>query len=148
MRLHDLVNQGQAEAGAALKIGLEGFEDFFDLLRAHAEAGIGESHLPIVSDGFNGDGECAAIRGAFHGANRVLTKIPEHLFKLVAVRHGQSLVRRKTTLDPDSSLLRRHAVFHQRQGVVDQLNEIDLVEVILLGARVSQEVGNDAVQTL
>src|ERR1700680_257210 len=36
VRLHNLVNNRQPQAGAALEVRLEGLKDFLDLLRAHA----------------------------------------------------------------------------------------------------------------
>ena len=42
VRLHDLVNDGQAQPCAALEVRLERLEDFFDLLRRHARSGVGE----------------------------------------------------------------------------------------------------------
>src|SRR5260221_2950696 len=47
VRLDNLVHDGQAEAGSAFEVRLEGFEDFFRLLRVDAGAGIGKSHLPV-----------------------------------------------------------------------------------------------------
>src|ERR1700684_2608633 len=79
VRLHNLVDNRQPQAGTALEIGLEGLKDFLDLLRAHARSGVGESNLPIFSQGFDRDGEHASALGAFHSANRVLTEIPKYL---------------------------------------------------------------------
>src|SRR5690242_14398892 len=39
MRLHDLINDGQPKPGAALKVRLEGLENFLDLLRGHSGSG-------------------------------------------------------------------------------------------------------------
>src|SRR5258708_325866 len=47
MRLDDLVHDGQAEAGSAFKVRLEGFEDLFRLLRVDARTGVGKTHLPV-----------------------------------------------------------------------------------------------------
>ncbi len=82
MRLHDLVNDSQPQAGASFKVGLEGFEDFLDLLRRHAHAGVNERDLPVVAQGLDGRGQRAAT---FHRAYRILTKIPEDLLQLVPV---------------------------------------------------------------
>src|SRR3974390_2666731 len=76
VRLHDLVDDGEAESGATLKVGLKGLEDFFDLLRSHAGTGVGESDLPVFAERFKGHGECAS---AFHGTNGIFTNIPENL---------------------------------------------------------------------
>src|SRR6185369_14154788 len=40
MRLHDLIDNGQAQPGAALKMGLERFKDFFRQVRGNPGAGI------------------------------------------------------------------------------------------------------------
>ena len=94
MRLHDLVDDGQPQPGTAFEIGLEGLEDLFDLLRAHARSGIGKPDLPIVAQGFDADGERASA--FFHGADRILAEIPEYLFDLVAIGHRPSAGRPET----------------------------------------------------
>src|SRR5215472_17158932 len=50
MRLYDLINNGEPESGAALKIRLERFENFLDLLRRHSGPGIGKGDLPVFSE--------------------------------------------------------------------------------------------------
>src|SRR5580698_555836 len=87
--LHDLVDDGEAKAGAALKVRLERLEDFFHLLRAHSGTGIGESDLPVVADRLDRDGQSSATP---HGANRVFTNIPENLLELVAVGDGRGFL--------------------------------------------------------
>jgi hypothetical protein len=57
MRLHDLVDNGQAEAGSTFKVRLEGLEDFFRLLRVDAGAGIGKAHLPVAAAFGQGHGQ-------------------------------------------------------------------------------------------
>src|ERR1700734_3113943 len=47
VRLHDLVDHCEAEAGAAFKVRLEGLEKFLSLLRGHACSGIRETDLPV-----------------------------------------------------------------------------------------------------
>src|ERR1700690_2027296 len=47
MRLHDLINDRQAETGTAFKIRLERLEYLFRMLRLNAWTGIGEIHLPV-----------------------------------------------------------------------------------------------------
>src|SRR3984957_3867446 len=76
VRLHNLIDNRQPEAGAALEVRLKGLKDFLDLLRAHARSRVGESDLPIFSQGFDRDGEHAS---AFHGADGILTEIPKYL---------------------------------------------------------------------
>src|SRR5579872_3499544 len=148
MSLYDLVDDGQPQPGATFELGLERLEDFFDLLRAHAGPGVGKADLPIVPERFDRDGEFAAALDAFHGANGILTEIPKYLFELVPVGKGESVADGKPALDGDPGFLGRHAVVHERQGIFDELDEVDPVEMILLSARVGQEVGNDAVQAL
>ena len=68
MGLDDLINDGQTQSGAAFKLGLEGLEDFFHQLPAHARTGIGKVDLPIVAGLLQGNArtppECMA-RTAF-----------------------------------------------------------------------------------
>src|ERR1700680_2185504 len=91
MRLHNLIDNGQPEPGAALEIRLKGLEDFFNLLRAHPRSGVRESDLPVFSQGFDSHRKHASALCAldalcaFHGAHRILTEIPKHLFELVAI---------------------------------------------------------------
>src|SRR5258705_12940447 len=47
MRLHDLIDDRQAQSSAAFKIRLERFEDFFRLLGTDAGTGIREADLPV-----------------------------------------------------------------------------------------------------
>src|ERR1700733_15255563 len=148
MRLHNLIDNRQPQPGTAFEVRLKGLEDFFDLLRTHASSSIGESDLPILSQGLDCDCEGASDLRTFHGANRMLTKIPKYLLDLAPTGDRPSLASRKPVLDRDAGYFRRHAVIHKRQRIFDELDEIDLVKMILLGTRIGQEVGNDAVQTL
>jgi len=107
--LHDLVNDGQPQAGAAFKVRLERLKDLFDLLRAHASAGIGESDLPIVTQRFERNRQRTS---ALHGANRIFTEIPEYLLELVPIGNGGSLAHCEAALNRDSRVLRGHAVIH------------------------------------
>src|SRR5580693_3129795 len=61
MRLHDLVDDCQAEAGATFETRLEGLENLFGLLRGHSGSGVGEADLPIVSQVFDADLQGAAV---------------------------------------------------------------------------------------
>src|ERR1700722_13642966 len=76
MRLHNLVNNGQPQPGAALEVRLKGLKDFFDLLRAHARSGVGEADLPVFSQGFDRDGKHSPALCALPGADGILTEIP------------------------------------------------------------------------
>src|SRR5208337_3479272 len=49
VRLHDLVDNGQAEAGSTFKVRLERFEDCFRLLGVDARTGVGKAHLPLAA---------------------------------------------------------------------------------------------------
>src|SRR6266567_9400578 len=80
MRLHNLVDDRQPKPGAAFEVGLEGLEDLLDLLRRHARSGVDERNLPVVAQRLDRSRQPSTI---FHGADRILTKIPEHLFELV-----------------------------------------------------------------
>src|SRR5208282_6216120 len=48
VRLHDAVDDGEAEPGATFEAGLEGLEDFFNQLRLDAGPGVLESDAPVV----------------------------------------------------------------------------------------------------
>src|SRR5260221_8517250 len=67
VRLHNLVNNGQPQTGAALKLRLKRFEDLLDHLRPHAGAGVGERELPIRAWAFNANRQVAAV---LHGPPR------------------------------------------------------------------------------
>src|SRR5271166_1604974 len=82
MRLHDLVNDCQSQPGATLEVRLERLEDLFDLLRRHTRSGVDERDLPFVAQCLDSGCQRAAV---FHGAHRILTKVPEDLLELVAV---------------------------------------------------------------
>src|SRR5215470_8079419 len=111
MRLHNLVNDGQAQPGATVKARLERLKDLFRLLSGHSDARIGEVDLPVVADRIERNGESAAA--VFHRAHRVLAEVPEDLLDLVAVGQRESLLERVTPLDANAGMLRLHAVFEQ-----------------------------------
>src|SRR6185437_10556013 len=110
MRLYDLIYDGQAQSGAAFELRLEGLEDFLHQLPAHAWTGIGEVDLPVLTRLFQRDAEHST--GA-HGADCVLTKIPEHLFDLVAVRHGEGFFEVVTSFNADTPVLCHQPVLQQ-----------------------------------
>src|SRR5229473_1215538 len=145
MGLHDLIDHGQSEAGTAFKVRLEGFEYLLRLLRRHARSGVRKAHLPVVSQAFDNHLESAAV---LHGPDRVLGKVPKDLFDLVPVGEHPRLRRGKPALNRDAGIFRSHAMSDQGKSVFQQSNQVGLVEVILLAARVSQEIGDDPVQAL
>src|SRR6185437_10301699 len=85
VRLHNLINDGQPQPGAALEVPLEGLEDFFHLLLTQSVAVIGETDYPVHSDCPQRDMERTTLG---HGAQRVAAQVPEHLLDLVAVHQG------------------------------------------------------------
>jgi hypothetical protein len=99
MRLHDLVNDGQSQPGAALEIRLKGLEDFLDLLRRHAGSGVGERDLPVVAQRIHFGRQRSAI---FHGAHGVLAEIPEHLLEFVAIGDHPGGAHGKPALNRDA----------------------------------------------
>ena len=101
--LHDLVDDGQSQAGAAIEPGLKGLEDFLGLLRAHAVSGVSKVDLPIVPDRFQRHGEGTAV---LHRAYRVLAEVPEHLPNLVAVGKGHGLIHPEMAHDHDAGIFR------------------------------------------
>src|ERR1700688_832511 len=145
MRLHNLVDDSQSEPGTALEVGLKGLEYFFNLLRTHARPGVRESNLPILSERLEGDCEPATT---FHCADGILAEIPKHLLDLVAIGDCPGLTGGKVAFDGDPGFFRRHTMLHERQRILDEVHQVDFVEVILLGARISEEISDDAVQTL
>src|ERR1700728_131856 len=112
MRLHNLIDNRQPQPGTAFEVRLKGLEDFFDLLRTHASSSIAESDLPILSQGLDCDCECASALRAFHGANRILTKIPKYLFDLVPVGDRPGLAGGAPARGRGAGFFRRHAVIH------------------------------------
>src|ERR1700687_4140956 len=107
MRLHNLVDDRQAEPSAALEVGLKGLEYFFDLLRAHARPGVRESNLPVLSERLEGDCEPTTT---FHGADGILAEVPKDLLDLVAIGDRPGLTGSEATFDGDPSILRRHTM--------------------------------------
>src|SRR5216684_1923650 len=145
MRLHNLVHNGEAQPGTALKVRLEWLEDLFYLLPAHTGSAIGKTKLPVGSQRLDTHSERAS---AWHGAHRIFAKVPKHLLDLVTIRLHPGFANRKVTFYGDAGVLRGHAVLHQGESVFHQRQQVDFIEVILLTVGVSQEVGNDIVQTL
>src|SRR6267378_3762741 len=150
MRLDDLVHDGQAEAGSALKVRLEGFEDFFRLLRVDARTGVGKAHLPVQAALGEGHGQRSTFgrRLCPYCPHRVFAEVPEHLFELVAIGQHPGFGLRKATLELDARVLGGEAVFKQGESVLEQRNQIDALEAILLAPRVGQKVGDDVVEAI
>src|SRR6202795_3787770 len=150
MRLDDLVHDGQAEAGSALEVRLEGLEDLFRLLWIYARTGVGKAHLPVQAALGEGHGQSSTFgrRLCLYCAHRVFAEVPEHLFELVAIGQHPGFGLRKAALELDARVLGREAVFEQGESVLEQRNEIDALEAILLAPRVGQKVGDDVVEAI
>src|ERR1700731_3170444 len=146
MSLNDLVDDGQSQTGTAFKIRLERFEKFFSLLRVDAVSSVGKTYLPIRTALGQSDSQLAAIY--FHGAHRILTKVPEHLFQLVAVRQHPGFRFCEIALNLDAGIFGNEAVFEQGESIFQQQNEVRTLKTILLAARIGEEVGNDVIQAL
>jgi hypothetical protein len=80
VRLHDLIDNGQTEAGTAFKLGLEGLENFrwFEDLPEPVSAKLICQSSPAASR------ETLRVLPQ-HGADSVLTEIPETCLIFVAV---------------------------------------------------------------
>src|SRR5579871_4371941 len=104
MRLHDLIDNGQSKTGPTFEIRLKRLKDLLGLLRRHSGAGVCESNLPIISQHFDADGEAAAV---LHGADGILTKIPEHLLQLVPICQNPRLWYRERALNGDACVFSR-----------------------------------------
>src|SRR5229473_6769836 len=120
MRLDDLVHDGQAEAGSAFKVRLEGLEDFFRLLRVYARTGIGKAHLPVQAALGEGHGQRSTFFRRLYCAHRVFAEVPEHLFELVAIGQHPGFGLRKAALELDARVLGAEAVFKQGESVLEQ----------------------------
>src|SRR5258706_9614479 len=145
MRLHDLVDDRQAEARAAFKARLEGLENLLRLLRSHSSSSIRKTNLPVVSQAFDAYLQSAAVP---HGADRVLGDVPENLFNSVAIPDYPRLGNGKPALDSDARIFDGHAVAHEGKRVFQQNHQVGLIEVILLAAGVGEKVGDNSVQAL
>ena len=148
MRLDDLVHDGQAQAGSPFKVGLEGLEDFFRLLRVEAGTGVGEAHLPVRAALGQGHGERATFTRRLDCAQGVFTEVPEHLFELVAIGQDPGFGFRKVALELDAGVLGGEAVFEQSESVLEQRNQIHALEAILLAPGVRQKIGDDVVEAV
>src|ERR1700679_3359876 len=71
MRLHNLVDDGQAKAGSTFEIRLKRLEDFFCLLRIDTGAGVGKTHLPIGTALSPSHGEADGFFCFFFFAGRI-----------------------------------------------------------------------------
>src|ERR1700694_4765873 len=145
VRLDNLVHDGQAEAGSAFKVRLEGLEDFFRLLRVDAGAGIGKGHLPVGAALGQGDGQRSAFgrRLCLYCAHRVFAEVPKDLFELVAIGQHPGFGLREAAPDLDAGVLGGEAVFEQSESVLEQRNQVHALEAILLAPGVGQKIGDD-----
>src|ERR1700687_2661212 len=113
MRLDNLVHDGQAEAGSAFKVRLEGLEDFFRLLRIDARTGVGKAHLPVEAALGEGHGKRSTFFRHLYCAHRVFAEVPEHLFELVAIGQHPGFGLREAALELDARVLGGKAVLEQ-----------------------------------
>src|SRR6202521_5550308 len=113
--LDNLVHDGQAEAGSAFKVRLEGLEDFFRLLRVDAGAGIGKGHLPVGATLGQGHGQRSTFgrRLCLDCAHRVFAEVPEDLFEFVAIGQHPGFGLREAALELDAGVLGGETVFQQ-----------------------------------
>src|SRR4029077_1028259 len=148
MRLDNLVDDSQSEAGSAFKVRLEGFEDFFRLLRVDAGAGIGKGHLPVRAALGQGHGQRSAFVSRLDCAHGVFAEVPEHLFELVAVGQHPGFGFLEAALELDTGILGGEAVFEQSECVLKQRNQVHALEAILLAPRVGQKIGDDVVEAI
>src|SRR5580704_1438534 len=124
--LNNLVDDGQTQAGTSLELRLEGLENFFDQLRAHARSGIGEIDLPVFSAGFKRDRQRAP---GGHGAHRVFAEVPEDLLEPVTVRRGPGLFYAIFSFYSDAGILRGQTMIQQGESVFKQRQQIHLGEL-------------------
>ena len=118
VRLHDLVDHGEAKSGAAFEVRLERLENFFCLLRRHAGSGVRKTNLPVVSQALDAHFQRAAVA---HGADGVLGEVPENLFDFVAVGEHPCLRNGKIAFNRDGDIFRGHAVPHEGERVLKQV---------------------------
>src|SRR6266849_2498412 len=145
MCLHNLIHNGQPQAGPALELRLERLKDFLHHLWAHPRTGISKTKLPVAANFFNAHRQSSAL---FHRADGVFAEIPEDLLHPVAIDKRIDLFGRVAPLDLDSGVLRLQPVSQQGQRVFEQRNHVHVGKAILLGARIGQKVGDDVVQAL
>jgi hypothetical protein len=115
VRLHDLIDNREAEAGSSFKIRLKGLKKFFCLLRIEAWTGVGETHLPVGATFGHSDCENSSI--FLHGAHSVFAEVPEDLFEFVSIGQDPCFGLRKTADESHAGILGGKAMFEQSQCV-------------------------------
>src|SRR5438309_2692551 len=115
MRLNNLIDDREPEAGAPFKVRLERLEDFFRLLWIDAFTCIGETDFPVSTAFGERYGQLSTF--FFHRPYRILAKIPEHLLKLVAVGQHPRFRFREGALKFDSGALGDEPVLKQGESV-------------------------------
>src|ERR1700690_297152 len=136
MRLHDLVDDGEAESGSALENRLERVKDFFRLLPIDTCAGVGEAHFPVAAALGQSHGQAAIFVRLFYGADGVFAEVPKHLFEPVAVGQYPGFGFREVALQLDARILGGEAVLEQSESVFQQGDQIYPLEAILFAAGV------------
>ena len=96
MRLHDLINDRQPQARAALEAGLQRLENLFALFWIEARAGVAKANAHQERRGLEADRQRAATG---HGAKRVVAQIPENLLDTIGVHAGAHRLRAKFLFD-------------------------------------------------
>src|ERR1700692_3919992 len=96
MGLHNLVNDGKPQARAALKFGLQGFENLGALLGVQAYSGVRKSDAE--PEWFFFDAHCQSATSG-HGSQSVVAKIPENLLDLADIYAGAKLLAVKGAHD-------------------------------------------------
>src|SRR3954464_5959820 len=114
----------------------------------HPCSRIGETEEPSAVIVPQSRRQRSAVR---HGANSVITDIPENLLQAVRVSDGERTCYPEIANDIDGHELRfvcrGLSVLQKPERVLENCGKIDMRELVLLLARVHQEIRNDAVET-
>eukprot|EP01022_Parablepharisma_sp_SALTPOND_P026157 TRINITY_DN6216_c1_g3_i2.p2 TRINITY_DN6216_c1_g3~~TRINITY_DN6216_c1_g3_i2.p2 ORF type:complete len:823 (-),score=247.52 TRINITY_DN6216_c1_g3_i2:195-2663(-) len=126
--LGDLVDHGQAQAGAAFFGGVEGGEDGLALGRRHAGplVGHGQDQLAVARAGAQ-----AHLAAGRRGLGRVAHQVDQGLLQALGVQHDRGQVRGCLALQ--AHLVLRGQGRGHLQGLLDELRQLHRAQVQLQG---------------
>src|SRR5208282_4612498 len=148
VRLHDLVDDGEAEAGSTFKVRLEGLKDFFRLLRVNAGTGVGKTDLPVRTPLGEGYSQRSTLIRSLDRPHRVFREVPEHLFEFVAIGEHPGFGVDKRAREFDAGILGGKPVLQQSESVLEQRNQIHTLEAIVLASGIGEKIADDVVEAL
>ena len=123
MLFHNAVADAQAKSGT-LSDGFGGVERIKNPVRIlHAGAAIGDFNTQAASIGICANPNIARAIFLAHGIHGIIENVQDNLLQLMEIAAGDGQARIKIAMDTD--VVDLHVIFAKRQGVFEDLIQID-----------------------